>query len=106
MERFITNVTKLLKNKNMSQRQLASKSNISPASLTRYLSGELEPKIDVVNNIAKALDVSIVDLIGEKDFENLYKNSFDETRTVVARNKSALTMEEKAELVKILFNEK
>ena len=50
--------------RNMTQRELCNKVHIEEAALSRYMSGTREPKISVVQNIAKALDISIESLLG------------------------------------------
>lgn len=43
---------------------LAEKVNLSKQAISLYERGVREPKLDTLNNIAKALDVEVVDLLG------------------------------------------
>ena len=49
--------------KNMSQRELAKRMKISEVSVSRYLNGERIPKANVLFSMAKALEISIIELI-------------------------------------------
>lgn len=106
MESFGERVTNLLREKRMTQKDLAKLSNITEASLSRYISGILTPRIDVINNIAIALDVSPSYLLGEIDQIKRNESAYQETYRVVARNKGSLTKEEKTELIELLFGGK
>ena len=102
-EEFTTRTNEILKERGITQKELSKMSNITEASLSRYLSGDYVPRIDVVRNIAIALGVSVSYLIGESEGTNNNISAFNETYNVVARNKSSLTDDEKAELIKLLF---
>ncbi len=105
VDAFVSRTNDLLKEKGLSQKQLAKMSNITEASLSRYLSGILKPRIDVIRNIALALGVSVSYLVGDvDDFDP--SSPYEETYRVVARNKVNLSDEEKTELIKLLFGDK
>lgn len=101
--KFEDKVKELMTNSGMNQKELSKKSCVSEASLSRYLSGSLKPRIDIISNIAHVFGLEAIDLI-END-ENLKQNLnfYDETITVVARNRKKLSAEQKAEIVKVLF---
>ena len=102
---LIERVNRLLKEKGLTQKQLSRMSNITEASLSRYLTGQLEPKIDVVRNLALSLGVPVSYLIGDTNEHEVGNKPFEETYVVVARNKASLTEQEKTELIKLLFGE-
>ena len=105
MREFGNRVKELMERAGISQRELAIKSQISESSISRYLSGELQPRMDILSNIAKVFGVTTSYLIGEeKEFQS--GNEFEETLCVVTRNKSKLNDQQKAELIKILFGGK
>lgn len=54
------NVTRLLRAKQMQQKELAKKMGVAPAFLSKALTGN--PTLDTIRKIAKALDVSITRL--------------------------------------------
>ncbi len=91
----------LMVEKHLTQKELASLSNITEASMSKYLSGERTPRIDVVVNIANALGVSTDELIG-RDIEN-GKMDFVRLKTVLARGMDSMSEEDKKELIKFLL---
>ena len=99
---FIKRVNELMKKNKWSQKQLANESGISESSISRYIAGDMTPRMDIVMNIAKAFGVTTSYLLGEEHI-NLAKNSFNETISIVARNKSKLTDDQKAQIIKTLF---
>lgn len=60
----IARLKEALRNTDMTARDLAAKANISEASVSRYLSGKLSPKLDSIQALAKALNVDPVWLLG------------------------------------------
>ena len=65
-------VLELLKEKKMTQTELAELAGISQPSLSKILSGKYETKIETTKKLAKALNVPISYLIddSQKNFEN------------------------------------
>lgn len=105
MNEFKERVKTLMERDGISQKELANLSGISEASVSRYLSGDLKPRMDILTNIAKVFNVTTSYLVGEDD--NLREsNAYEETLCVVTRNKSKLNDEQKAELIKVLFGGK
>ena len=102
MSVFTKKVKELMERDSISQKELARLSGISESSISRYLSGSFEPRMDILANIAKVFNVSVGYLIGE-DVAPLDDNGYEETLCVVTRNKSKLDDQQKAELIKILF---
>ena len=86
--------------KGISQRDLASAIELNESALSRYISGERNPRIDILTKMARYFDVTIEELIDEKN-EN---SNFMELRGLVARSASSLTNEEIKELLNILSN--
>lgn len=104
MSLFIERVQQLMKRDNISQKQLSALSHISEPSISRYLSGKTEPRMDIVVNIAKVFDVPSSYLIGETDTLET-QDVFEETYRVVARNKSKLDDGQKTAIIKMLFGD-
>lgn len=69
--------------------------------MSRYVSGDREPKPDVLANIATALHTTSDFLLGieNKDF------SQPRIRRMIARNAASMTEQEKKELINALFGE-
>lgn len=102
MSLFTERVQKLMARDKITQKELSALSGISESSISRYLSGSIEPRMDVVMNVAKAFNVSPSYLL-EADQVVQTPNAFNETIAVVTRNKSKLSDEEKAKIIKVLF---
>ncbi|MCT7671628.1 MAG: helix-turn-helix domain-containing protein [Lactobacillus iners] len=90
-----------LKKKNISQKQLAERINLSETVVSRYISGEREPKANVLANIATALNTTSDYLLGieEDDFDH------PRIKRMLARNANKMSKEEKRELIDALFGE-
>ncbi|MCI6330416.1 MAG: helix-turn-helix transcriptional regulator [Bacilli bacterium] len=91
----------LMTEKHLTQKELAISAGITEASMSKYLSGERTPRIDVVVNLANALGVSTDELIGN-EVEN-EKMDFIRMKTILARGLDNLSKEDKNELIKFLL---
>lgn len=91
----------LMEERHLNQKDLANHSGITEASMSKYLSGERTPRIDVIVNIANALHVTVDELIGN-EIEN---DKFDVSRmkTVLARGTQNMSEKDKKELIKFLL---
>lgn len=59
-------ILRIMKEKEMSQKQLAAASGITEAAISKYISGEREPRITFLKRIADALDVPADEFLYEK----------------------------------------
>ncbi|MCH3963006.1 MAG: helix-turn-helix domain-containing protein [Clostridium sp.] len=62
-----TKIKKIRESKNLTQKQLAEKIGVTPVTITRYENNNRKPSIETLNKMAKALNVTINDLAGERD---------------------------------------
>jgi transcriptional regulator with XRE-family HTH domain len=69
--------------------------------MSRYVSGDRDPKPEVLANIATALHTTSDYLLGIENEEF----SHPRIRRMIARNASAMTEQEKRELINALFGE-
>lgn len=94
-------ITEALKNRGMTQKELANRIGMTEAVISRYISGDREPKPNVLANIATALHTTSDFLLGIECEE------FDHPRIrrLIARNASSMSDEEKRDLVNALFGE-
>lgn len=100
MEGFGKRVINLLEEIGYTQREFATMIGVSEGALSRYLKDEREPKMEVIANIATALNTTTDYLLAGKED----KESFEETYRLVARGTSTMTDEEKTKLIKVLLN--
>ena len=105
MNNFIgEKIIELSKKNNITQRQLAAKLGITETALSRYINGTRRPKVEILSDIAILFEISVDELIGST-VENRNNNDYPEIRRLIARNSKIMTLEEKKELINILFTE-
>lgn len=87
----------LLKERGMSQKELAEATNLTPAAVSRYVNGERVPRAITLAALAKALGVKPTDITGTAD-----EQKTDEAIRLIARNANKLTEAQRAELIAAL----
>lgn len=92
-------VLKLMKEKGLSQKQLAQECKIAESSVSRYLKADKRPRLDIVVNFAKILGVQPEYLLDDND---LNENAFALISTAIARKGKELTPEEKNRLIAMI----
>ena len=63
-EIFVKRLVELMENADMTQIELANKIGTTNVTISRYMSGERSPRIEIVAEIAKVFNVSIDYLLG------------------------------------------
>ncbi len=91
----------LLRKSGYTQAELAKMVGVTNAAMCRYIKNEREPKIEVVANLATALNTSIEYLISGRS----ESNSFDDIYHLVSRSTTSMSSEEKMRLMKLLLDE-
>ena len=91
----------LMDERHLTQKELANLSGITEASMSKYLSGERTPRVDVIVNLANALHVTTDELIGH-DIED-DKMDLIRLKTVLARGMESISDKDKKELIKFLL---
>lgn len=95
-------IAKLIKERNITQKELAQMIGVTEASMSRYVSGDRVPKSEIIANMATALRTTVDYLLGtEKDEDN----EFPKIKRLIARNSAKMSIEEKRELINTLFDE-
>lgn len=94
-------ISESLKKSNMQQKELAERIGITEGVISRYISGDREPKPETIANIATALHTTSDYLLGIENDEFDYPR----VRRMIARNASAMTDDEKKALINALFGE-
>ena len=94
-------IAESLQKRGMTQKELASRIGVTEAVISRYVSGDRDPKPEVLGNIATALKTTSDYLLGIENEE------FDHPRIrrMIARNASKMTEKERKELIDALFGE-
>lgn len=93
LEKFSYRLIVLMEDYNMSQLQLAKTIGISNVTISRYLSGERLPRLDVITKIATVFHVSIDYLLGYSDEREIAQESGnpDLDIALLAKNLFSLT---------------
>lgn len=94
-------IQEALSAKGMTQKELAARIGVTETTMSRYVSGDREPKPNVLANIATALHTTSDFLLGIEDSEY----DHPKIRRLIARNASSMTEQEKKELINALFGE-
>lgn len=94
-------VKELMKNQGINQKKLSQLSGITEASISRYLKNERTARLDIIINIAKALNVTTEYLLNDDEETDL--KPYQEIATAIARNGNALTAEEKNQLIALIL---
>lgn len=84
----------LLKERGMSQKELAEAASLTPASVSRYVNGEREPRALTVAALAEILGVKPSDIIGTTDEQEM-----NTAIRLLVRNAGKLTEAQRAELI-------
>ncbi len=94
-------VKELMKNQGINQKKLSQLSEITEASISRYLKGERTARLDIIINFAKALNVTTEYLLCEDEETDL--KPYQEIATAIARHGGELTAEEKNQLIALIL---
>ena len=96
-------IQSLLKEQQMSQKQLSEAIGTTEATMCRYIAGDRDPKSEVLANIATALHTTTDFLLG-KEPDGSIENDYPYIKRLIARNADAMTAEQKQELIAALLS--
>lgn len=101
MESIGKRIEALMREKKLSQKELAVMAGVTESALSRYINNERQPKAEILANIATALNTTSDYLINGKteelDFAELYR--------FVARGTKNMNKDEKIELMRLLLDD-
>lgn len=97
-------ISQLLKESNLSQRELAARIDSTEITVSRYVRDERQPKAEVLSKIATALNTTTDDLLGRNESKDEI-TEYLKIHRLIARNASKMTPEKKQELIKALLGE-
>ena len=77
MDRYVTGavIKKLRENKNMTQEELSEKVFVSSKAVSKWETGQGFPDISLIEPLAKALDISVIELLSGEDIRNTNRSS-------------------------------
>lgn len=95
----------LIKERGLSQKELAQKTNLTEGAVSHYLKGDREPKGAILLSIANALETSTEYLSGKTDeVKPLGADSeIEQAFRLVARNAPNMSAEDRDRFVRILY---
>ena len=100
---FSKNLTRLLEERNKTQKDLVDFINVSSSTVSNWCTGQKLPRMDKVQLIATWLGVKNSDLLENKKPEQL--PTYDEMIKIYTRGKNTLTPQEKMKLAKIILSD-
>lgn len=101
--KFSIRLEEMLKARNMTQKELAKKAEVTEAAMSHYVKGDRTPRSSVLARIAMALDTT-----SEYLMEGVPQNYVDEigyAKRLIARNVSQMSNAEKREILSILLGD-
>lgn len=90
-------VRKLMDERRIQQKDLASMCGVTEAAMSRYLAGNRQPKSETLANMATALNTTSNDLLGLEPPTNV-----DEVFRLVARNAAGIPQDVRLKLIQLL----
>lgn len=100
---FSIRIEEMLKARNMTQKELAKKADVTEAAMSHYVKGDRTPRSSVLARIAMALDTT-----SEYLMEGVPQNYVDEigyAKRLIARNVNQMSIAEKREILSILLGD-
>ena len=92
MSYFIDKLKQIMETKGLTQQKLAQMGNVSNNTISKWLNGQTTPKVKNVEPLAKALNLTVGDLIG--DFGNNEKLSEEDRKFIsLPENKKQLLLQ-------------
>ena len=89
-----------MKKQNIGQKDLAKLSGVTESSVSRYLHSDKRPRLDIIINFAKALNLKTEYLLED---DETAVSSYTNIATAVARYGNDLNSEEKTRLIALIL---
>ena len=103
-EKFNDRIAGLLKEKDMTQRDLARKIGVTDSAMSHYIKGDRVPRAAVILQIANALETSPDYIMYGKPSNK--EAEIDQAVRLIARNSEQLSHEDKVRIMNILLGNK
>lgn len=101
-ERIGDRIATLQRERGYTQKELASMVGVTEAAMSRYIKNEREPRLEVIANLATALNTTSDYLITGREEQ---PESYGDIMNLVARGHANWSKEEKYKLIKVLFDD-
>lgn len=103
-EKFNDRIAELLKEKDMTQRDLARKIGVTDSAMSHYIKGDRVPRAAVILLIADVLETSPDYIMYGKPSNK--EAEIDQAVRLIARNSEQLSHEDKVRIMNILLGDK
>ena len=100
---FSIRLEEMLKARNMTQKVLAKKAEVTEAAMSHYVKGDRTPRSSVLARIAMALDTTSEYLM--EGVPQNYVNEISYAKRLIARNVNQMSNAEKREILSILLGD-
>lgn len=101
--RMTYRIKELLDQRGITQKELSKKTGITESAISHYVKGDRVPRGANLVKIAKALGTTADDLLsGDREMDKDRDLFF--AKSLIARNATDMTMDEKMEFVKLLMD--
>jgi transcriptional regulator with XRE-family HTH domain len=90
----------LMKEKGLNQKQLAERTHLSEGAMSRYLSGDRTPHLEILVNLAHTLNVTTDCLLGVEVASP--QENYGKIYDLIKRNKADFSTEERIKLIQLL----
>ena len=94
-------ISEALKTQGITQKELALRIGVTEAVISRYISGDREPKPEVLANMATALHVTSDYLLGTEQDGDL-ESDYPRIIRLIARNAAGMTAQQKRNIINAL----
>ncbi len=101
---FAQRLTELLKERGVSQKELAELVGVTEASISRYMNSDRIPKAEIIANIATALQTTSDYLLGTEEEGDL-ETEYPRIVRLIARNSANMSKEQKTAIIKALLED-
>lgn len=101
---FGKRLLQLIRDNNLTQKSIAQRVGVTEAAMSHYIKGDRVPRASVLSKIAVELNTTTEYLMEGVPVGG--KGEITQLRKLVARNAKQMSLEEKAEIVKMLYDSK
>lgn len=99
METIGDRIATLMTNKKLSQKELTQKAGITESALSRYLKNERQPKVEILAQIATALNTTTDYLI----FGNKFEMDYNDLCRLLASVVRGMSYNERMKLIQLII---
>ena len=85
MDKYVTGavIRKLREDKKMTQEELAEKVFVSSKAVSKWETGQGFPDVSLIEPLAKALGISVIELLSGEDIKNVNRAPFERPRVYI-----------------------